>query len=140
MKKIVMLLVMLLTLAFSAVCSAASGKILDAEEAIVAKFMAGGNFKAVSSILSADMQKNWDEKSFTNFHTQINSQFGKLTTNKLRVIEKFDDADVLTYQIIGEKVPAARFIFVFMLNGEKPLLNDLRVILPKPQEAAPAGK
>ena len=69
MKKIVMLLVMLLTLAFSAVCSAASGKILDAEEAIVAKFMAGGNFKAVSSMLSADMQKNWDEKSFTNFHT-----------------------------------------------------------------------
>lgn len=140
MKKIVMLLVMLLTLAFSAVCSAASGKILDAEEAIVAKFMAGGNFKAVSSMLSADMQKNWDEKSFTNFHTQINSQFGKLTTNKLRVIEKFDDADVLTYQIIGEKVPAARFIFVFMLNGEKPLLNDLRVILPKPQEEVPAGK
>ena len=139
MKKIVMLLVMLLTLAFSAVCSAASGKILDAEEAIVAKFMAGGNFKAVSSMLSADMQKNWDEKSFTNFHTQINSQFGKLTTNKLRVIEKFDDADVLTYQIIGEKVPAARFIFVFMLNGEKPLLNDLRVILPKPQEPAGAA-
>lgn len=140
MKKIVMLMVMMLTLAFSAVCSAASGKILDAEEAIVAKFMAGGNYKAVSSMLSADMQKNWDEKSFTNFHSQINTQFGKLTTNKLRVIEKFDDADVLTYQIIGEKVPAARFIFIFMLNGEKPLLNDLRVILPQPKEEAPAGK
>ena len=53
---------------------------------------------------------------------------------------KLHGADVLTYQIIGEKVPAARFIFIFMLNGEKPLLNDLRVILPKPQEAAPAGK
>ena len=66
--------------------------------------------------------------------------FGKLTTNKLRIIEKFDDADVLTYQIIAEKVPAARFIFVFVLNGEKPLLNDLRVMLPKAQEEAPAGK
>ena len=52
--------------------------------------------------------------------------------------EKFDDADVLTYQIIGEKVPAARFVFIFVLNGEKPLLNDFRIMLPKPKEAAPA--
>ena len=37
MKKLVMLLVMLLSLAVTAVCNAASGKILDAEEAIVAK-------------------------------------------------------------------------------------------------------
>lgn len=138
MKKIVMLLVMLLTLAFSAVCSAASGKVLDAEESIVAKFMEG-NYKAVSSLISADMQKNFTETAYANFHAQLAKDFGKLTTNKLRVIEKFDDADVLTYQIIAEKVPAARFVYVFVLNGDKPLLNDLRVLLPKPQqEAAPA--
>lgn len=138
MKKIVMLLVMLLTLAFSAVCSAASGKVLDAEEAIVAKFMEG-NYKAASSLISADMQKNFTETAYANFHAQLAKDFGKLTTNKLRVIEKFDDADVLTYQIIAEKVPAARFVYVFVLNGDKPLLNDLRVLLPKPQqEAAPA--
>lgn len=138
MKKIVMLLVMLLTLAFSAVCSAASGKVLDAEESIVAKFMEG-NYKAVSSLISADMQKNFTETAYANFHAQLAKDFGKLTTNKLRVIEKFDDADVLTYQIIAEKVPAARFVYVFVLNGDKPLLNDLRVLLPKSQqEAAPA--
>lgn len=138
MKKIVVFLVMLLTLAFSAVCSAASGKVLDAEEAIVAKFMEG-NYKAASSLISADMQKNFTETAYANFHAQLAKDFGKLTTNKLRVIEKFDDADVLTYQIIAEKVPAARFVYVFVLNGDKPLLNDLRVLLPKPQqEAAPA--
>ena len=137
MKKIVMLLVMLLIMAFSAVCSAASGKVLDAEEAIVAKFMEG-NYKAVSAMMSADMQKNFTQEAYTNFHAQLTSEFGKLTTNKLRIIEKFDDADVLTYQIIAEKVPAARFVYIFVLNGEKPLLNDLRVMLPKPKEAAPA--
>lgn len=61
------------------------------------------------------------------------------STNKLRVMEKFDDADVLTYQIIGEKVPAARFVYVFVLNGDKPLLNDLKVLLPKAKQEA-AGK
>ena len=116
MKKIVMLLVMLFALAISAVCSAASGKILDAEEAIAAKFMEG-NYKAVSAMLTADMQKNFTQEAYTNFHSQLNSEFGQLTTKKLRIIEKFDDADVLTYQIIGEKVPAARFVFIFVLNG-----------------------
>ena len=137
MKKIVTLVVMLLTFAFSAVCSAASGKVLDAEEAIAAKFMEG-NYKAVSAMMSADMQKTFTQEAYTNFHSQLNSEFGKLTTNKLRITEKFDDADVLTSQISAEKVPAARFVFVFVLNGEKPLLNDLRVMLPKPKEAAPA--
>ena len=61
------------------------------------------------------------------------------STNKLRVMEKFDDADVITYQIIGEKVPAARFVYVFVLNGDKPLLNDLKVLLPKAKQEA-AGK
>ena len=140
MKKIVLFMLMLLMLAISSVCSAASGKVLDAEEAIVAKFVESGNFKAVSSMLSAEMQKNWDEKAYSNFQESLAKDFGKLTTNKLRIIEKFDDADVLTYQIIAEKVPAARFVFVFVLNGEKPLLNDLRVMLPKPKEEAPAGK
>ena len=91
-------------------------------------------------MLSADMQKDWNEKAYANFQASLTNDFGKLTTNKLRIIEKFDDADVLTYQIIGEKIPAARFVFVFVLNGEKPLLNDFRVMLPKPQQEAPAAK
>ena len=71
----------------------------------------------------------------------IANNFGKLTTNKLRIIEKFDDADILTYQIIGEKIPAARFVYVFMLNGEKPLLHDFRILMPKAkEETSEAGK
>ena len=61
-----MLCVMVLTLAISAVASAASGKVLDAEEAIVAKFIEGGNYKAITASLSAEMQQNWDEKAYTN--------------------------------------------------------------------------
>ena len=35
--------------------------------------------------------------------------------------------------------PAARFVYVFVLNGYKPLLNDLKVLLPKAKQEA-AGK
>lgn len=136
MKKIFMLAVMVMMLAVSAVCSAASGKILDAEESIAEKFIGGGNYKAVSALMTADMQKNWDETAYNNMQEQVGKNFGKLTTNRLRIIQKLDDADVLTYQVISEKIPSARFLYVFVLNGEKPLLSDFRIMLP--QQEAPA--
>lgn len=64
MKKIFMLAVTVMMLAVSAVCSAASGKVLDAEEAAVDKFINGGNFKAASAVMSANMQSNWDEAAY----------------------------------------------------------------------------
>lgn len=141
MKKILMLLTMVLMLAVSAVCSASNGKVLDAEEALIAKFLAGGNYKAVSTLMTAEMQKNWDEKSYTNFQSTLAQDFGKLTTNQLIVVEKHKDADVLLYQVAGEKIPAARFVYLFKLNGEKPLLDDFSVMLPqKKEEAAEKNK
>ena len=44
MKKILMLVTMIMMLAVSAVCSASNGKVLDAEEAIVDKFINGGAY------------------------------------------------------------------------------------------------
>ncbi len=56
-----MMFVMVMMLAFSAVCSASNGKVLDSEEALAAKFL-NGDFKVVSAVMSDDMKKNWDEK------------------------------------------------------------------------------
>ncbi len=44
---------------------------------------------------------------------------------------------MLIYQVISEKIPSARFMYVFVLNGEKPLLSDFVIQLPQ-QEEAPA--
>ena len=46
MKKILLMLTMVLVLGFSAVCSASNGKVLDAEEAMVNKFLAASNYSA----------------------------------------------------------------------------------------------
>ncbi len=140
MKKTIMLALMLLMLAVSAVCSAANGKILDAEEAIAAKFSQATSYKAVSPSMTAEMQTDWTETAFNNLHAQLAKDFGTLTTHKLRVLEKYDDADVLTYQVACEKIPRAEFIYVFTLNGEKPLLKEFRILLPKPQEEAPKSE
>lgn len=136
MKKILMLVTMIMMLAVSAVCSASNGKVLDEEEAIVDKFINGANYKAVTSMMTEDMQKNWNEKAYNNLHAQLAKDFGKLTTNQLIVVEKHNGADVLLYQGAAEKKPAARFVYLFKLNGEKPLLNDFSVMLPQQKEAA----
>lgn len=57
MKKILMLVTMIMMLAVSAVCSASNGKVLDEEEVIVDKFINGGNYKAVTSMMTEDMQR-----------------------------------------------------------------------------------
>ena len=103
MKKILMLVTMVMMLAVSAVCSASNGKVLDSEEAIAAKFISGGNYKAITSMMTEDMQKNWDEKAYTNLQAQLAKDFGKLTTNQLLVVEKHNGADVLLYQVAAEK-------------------------------------
>lgn len=140
MKKILMLVTMVMMLAFSAVCSASNGKVLDAEEALVAKFLNGGNYKAVSVIMTPEMQKNWDEKAYSNFQETLAKDFGKLNSNQLIVVEKHKDADVLLYQVAAEKIPAARFVYLFKLSGEKPLLNDFSVMLPQKKEEAAAAE
>lgn len=140
MKKMLMMVVMVLTLAFSAVCSASNGSLLDAQEKIVGNFLKGTNYKSVSAVMNDDMKKNWDEKTYNNFKEQIAKDFGKINTQDLILVEKHKNADILLYQITSEKVPAARFVFLFQVEKEKPMLADFNVMLPKKEEAAAEKK
>lgn len=138
MKKMLMMAVMVMMLAFSAVCSASNGSVLDAQEKIVTNFLNGSNFKSVAALMNDEMKKNWDEKTYDNFKAQIAKDFGKINTNDLILVEKHKDADILLYQVTSEKVPAARFVFLFQVVKEKPLLADFNVMLPKKEEAPAA--
>ncbi len=140
MKKMLMMVVMVLTLAFSAVCSASNGSLLDAQEKIVGNFLKGTNYKSVSALMNDDMKKNWDEKTYNNFKEQIAKDFGKINTQDLILVEKHKNADILLYQVTSEKVPAARFVFLFQVEKEKPMLADFNVMLPKKEEAAAEKK
>ena len=140
MKKMLMMVVMVLTLAFSAVCSASNGSLLDAQEKIAGNFLKGTNYKSVSALMNDDMKKNWDEKTYNNFKEQIAKDFGKINTQDLILVEKHKNADILLYQVTSEKVPAARFVFLFQVEKEKPMLADFNVMLPKKEEAAAEKK
>ena len=134
MKKIIMLITMIMMLAFSAVCSAADGKTLQAEEAAANKFFNAKNYAAAAAVMTEDMKKNFDEKAFENFQ-KFKAEIGTQQVKTLRVVQFLDDAHVLVYQVKYDKAPINQFTFVF--SADKPLLLDFGMAAPK-KEAAPA--
>ncbi len=141
MKKLVVTLAMLLALAISSVCSAANGKMLSAEEKLVNDFLNAKSYGSITSMMTDNMKKSLTADAYANFKEQVAKNFGNLTMRKLRIVQKFDDADVLVYQAIFEKVPAAEYSFVFMIQNGKPMLEKFGLALPpKPEAEAPAKK
>lgn len=140
MKKIFLLVAMVMMLAISSVCSAANGKMLSAEEKLVNEFLNAKSYGSINYMMTDNMKKSLTADAYANFKEQVEKNFGRLTMRKLRIVQKFDDADVLVYQAIFEKVPAAEYSFVFLIKDGKPMLEKFGLALPpKPQaEAAPA--
>ena len=135
MKKLFLTLVMVLMMSVSAVCSAANGKMLSAEEKLVGDFLNAKSYGAITSIMTDNMKKSWTADTYANFKEQVNKNFGKLTMRKLRGVQKFDDADILEYQAIFEKVPKAYYVFVFMFQNGKPMLEGVKLGIPQKVQA-----
>ncbi len=140
MKKIVLMLTMVFMLAFSAVCSASNGKVLDAEETIINKFLSATKYSAIASMMTEDMQKDFNEETFNNFREQLDKNFGKLNEKQLFLVEKGKDVDVLRYQSSFALVPEAQFVFMFKVENEKPLLAKFALALPPKEDAAQEQK
>ncbi len=140
MKKIVLMLTMVFMLAFSAVCSASNGKVLDAEETIINKFLSATKYSAITSMMTEDMKKDFNEETFNNFREQLDKNFGKLNEKQLFLVEKGKDVDVLRYQSSFALVPEAQFVFMFKVENEKPLLAKFALALPPKEGAAEEQK
>ena len=69
MKKMFVMLVAMLTMAICSVCSATPGKVLDAEDAMVAKMFAAKDYKSVEAMFTPEFKQDFDAKSFDNFNT-----------------------------------------------------------------------
>lgn len=140
MKKIVLMLTMVFMLAFSAVCSASNGKVLDTEENMINKFLSATKYSAITSMMTEDMKKEFNEETFNNFREQLDKNFGKLNDKQLFLVEKGKDVDVLRYQSSFALVPEAQFVFMFKIENEKPLLAKFALALPPKEGAAEEQK
>lgn len=134
MKKYLTMALASLMICSAATCFAANGKVLDAEETIAEQYANGGFYKKVSPFMTAEMQKNVPESDYITMQTQMATALGKFKIFKMRNFTRYDDVDVLMYQLETEKVPVAQFKFIFKLQGDKPLLDDAFIELPAPKD------
>lgn len=134
MKKIVIMLTMVLMMAFTAVCNASNGKVLDSEEAMVNKFLSATKYSAVESMLDADFKKEFTEETFNNFKEQLGKNFGKLNEKNLFMVEKGNKADALRYRSSFELAPEVQMLFIFKVENEKPLLANFALALPPKED------
>ncbi len=126
--------------AATAVCFAASGKALDSEEAIAEQFANGAFYKKMSPLMTAEMQSKMPELEYIEIQKKMAQELGKFNVFRMRQFTRFDDVDLLTYELRTEKIPVAQFKFVFKVAGDKALLDDAYLELPNPKEEAAPKK
>lgn len=131
MKKIILTLATMMMLAVSSVCSATPGKVLDAEDVIVAKLFAAKDYKSVEALFSEDFKKDFNAASFDNFK----KSFGAFEKSKLLSINKYDEADEVVYITAFEKMPNVLYAFIFEVKNEKPLLAGMQFRVVEKEEA-----
>jgi hypothetical protein len=129
MKKLIALLVMVMSLGFSSLglCSPASNT-LDKEEQVMAalvKVVSGeADLKTLEADLTPGMKKNFNAEAVKSAQKGVTDTFGKLSNMRLYLLRKEEKADVLIFFTDAKKVPNAQLEAVFDVSGKKPLLNS----------------
>lgn len=125
MKKFILLLTTVLTLAFAASCFATenSSALNDAEgsaqkviTALVASDTLG--YKDAEKAMSADLAKQMNVNTFIAMQRQVQEKFGKHKETKFFSFERFDKADRLTYIAGFSKEPAVSIVFTLDKKGK----------------------
>ncbi len=119
MKKLLLVLTMLFTLAFSSMAMAADGGDLNKEQKVADQMINAikansvVTYAQVSGSLHADLAKEFNEKSYTALQRTVKERFGNYTESKFVSFTRFDQADRLVYlaSFSREKVVICQFDF-----------------------------
>lgn len=102
MKKLILMLTAIFTLAFSSLCMAADGGALNKAQDSAEKFMAGfkstpAAYTEVAGGFSTDLKSKINAQAFAELQKQVKSQFGNVKNNKFFSYERYDQFDRVTY-------------------------------------------
>ncbi len=118
MKKFIVMLTALFTLAFAASCFATenSSALSDAEggaQKVIAALTAQDTlgYKDAEKAMSADLAKQMNVNTFIAMQRQVKERFGNLKETKFFSFERFDKMDRLTYIAGFSREPAVSIVF-----------------------------
>lgn len=125
MKKAVMLVTLVVTMALSAMCFAAGdGSVLNKQQRVVDKFVAAVNaddssgFAQMSADFAPDLQSKITAADFAAMQKQLKEKFGTQKELTFAAYERFDQGDRLTYLASYSKQKLVRAVYVFDKAGK----------------------
>ena len=125
MKKFIVLLTMLLTLAFAASCfatenSSALNSAENSAQKVITALVASDTlgYKDAEKAMSADLAKNMNVNTFIAMQRQVKEKFGNHKEIKFFAFERFDKADRLTYIASFNREPAVSIVFTLDKNAK----------------------
>lgn len=118
MKKLLVMLTMIMTLAFASVCAAYDGGTLDKEQkaaemltnAVTGKTV---EYQKVTSGMNAELKGKITEEVVAGLQKQVKEQFGDFKEIRFQSFERFADGDRLVYIAGFSKEKHVALIYVF---------------------------
>ena len=133
MKKIIMMLTAVLSLGMASLGFASPASDLLAQEEttttkVISLIQGKGQLAEVSTGFSPALQKNFNAAALANMKKGVTEQLGGISNLKLVRLDKFADADRLSYIGDANKAPNVQMTFVFSVKGKKAELQGLNLI------------
>ena len=119
MKKLVLFLTMLFTLAACSLCFAADGNDLNKQQKTVDKFIdaldaaPAPDYAVIAPLLNEKFAQKLDAKAYAAFQKSAKEQLGTLKSAQFRLFERFVDGSRVVYvgNFDKEKVVLMQFVF-----------------------------
>lgn len=125
MKKFIVLLTTLLTLAFAVSCfatenSSALNSAENSAQKVITALVASDTlgYKDAEKAMSADLAKNMNVNTFIAMQRQVKEKFGNHKETKFFAFERFDKVDRLTYIGSFNREPAVSIVFTLDKNAK----------------------
>lgn len=118
MKKIVMILTAIFTMAFAGICMAADGADLNKQQNTAETFVkvfsqTVPSYNEFTKGFDAQLKNKFNEKTYAALQEQVKDKFGRMKEVKFYSFQRFDQMDRVTYiaSFSKEKIVAINFAF-----------------------------
>lgn len=123
MKKIVLIFVAVMMMAFSNVCMAADGGDLNKDQKVAETFISGITTEKVSydklgANIDNGLKKNFDAKAYDALKNEVKTKFGDLKESKFYSFERYNNQDKVTYLTSFSQENVVAIVFVFDKNNK----------------------
>ena len=126
MKKLVMILTAIFTMAFAGICMAADGVDLNKQQNTAETFVKAfsqtvPSYNEFTKGFDAQLKNKFNEKTYAALQAQVKDKFGRMKEVKFYSFQRFDNMDQVTYiaSFSKEKLVSVNFVF----NKENKMVN-----------------